>query len=225
MDRKQEGLEGIISYWYKTLSSVGQRTAAVVLTGENKEADHLMIRFLPFLVLEKHLDRVIVVSPSESIIRDAGASAINVVVRYCTRELIDGICRIQAVDSYYSRLPIYIDQFRAREDMDGYLLVGSYGLTLRDIVARVFLLLSHTPSEEEERQWECLLTERKGESCCSSIEWGEMTSLIPVCESESESIEQKVRDTGIVAILNEYAKNSFRATKIVTFVRACFKQQ
>jgi len=53
-----------------------------------------------------------------------------------------------------------------------------------------------------------------------------------MCESTSlkvsntkESIEQKVRDTGIVAILNEYAKNSFRATKIVTFVRACFKQQ
>lgn len=40
-----------------------------------------------------------------------------------------------------------------------------------------------------------------------------------------ESIEQKVRDRGIVAILNEYAEKSFRATKIVTFVRACFKRQ
>ena len=181
-----------ISFWNQIIKCVGaRRSAIIVLAGENKEADQLMVRFLPFLQKEIGAGYIVLVAETEDVLMSAqNESRVFVETMLCSRSMIDGICRIQAIDSYYHDLLIFVDRFIGREDADGYQLIGSYGLSLRDIVARVFLRLHRTPTREEEKTWLRI----KKKPCLNRIKWEEFISWIPEGGNTYSSIELRVHN-------------------------------
>lgn len=181
-----------LSYWNRYINSVGARTAVVVLTGDNREADQLMIRYMPYFMMAKRIDKVVLAAASTEILDSVKIETSSEIIKQCcSPEMIDGICRIQAIDSFYHRSTIFVDCFHGREDADGYMLIGSYGITIRDIVARVFLQLDHTPTEKE--LIGCSIPKQEYQSG-EIINWNDHRYDIPEDNPSVSSLKDKVHN-------------------------------